>query len=1035
MIKSQFSNPLGTVSKLIVCGILSIALPYAGRAKTKSIDATTSVQQTYTGKVLDDTGRALLGASVRNLTSNLMTATDPGGIFSIQGKPNDVLEITFTGFDKQQITLSSNTAITVTLTSHSLQVDEVVVVGYNSLKKSNINGAISRVDMSIADKRRVQDISQLLQGQATGINVTQSTGQPGDDIDIRVRGVGTLGNNSPLFIVDGIPTTNFSFINPADVASISVLKDASAASIYGSRAAAGVIIVTTKKGTAGKTKFDVNLYSGIQQVTNLPVMMNTEQYLNTVEKAWNNSNSTGTNPYTLQKGRTDLANTNWMNELFENGHTQSFQLSASGGNEKVTYMFSSGYFNQDGILRFDNDRYKRLEFRSNVTAKLTDRIQIKSNILLNHQDKFVVSSKGDVPGIIRHAFLRPPVLSVYKDTGDPTYSAEDPFTDLPFYVSPSNFQSNLYEWSQNPIALAYFSNNNQKQYKLFGNVEGSVDVLKDKSLTFRSSLGIEMNFNHNKAFMQNYGDDDGAGNPIDAGLGRINRPNGLNEDRGDDYTLTWNNVFNYNKTIGDHQINALAGTEFITNNGSSINASRRRYEYESDRFQYMNLGGTTQDLWNGGFAQEWALFSLFSSMTYIYKDRYSLTGNIRADASSRFGSDNKWGYFPSVAAGWTVTNEDFFPKNDIVSYLKLRASSGALGNQNIPNYAYLTLFSREGDITRYGNSKYKWESTRQNNIGIDMRLFQNKLELNADLFQKKTNDILLELSLPSLVGDVSPTYVNAGQVDNKGFELNLKFADKIGSDFGYALGGNVTGISNKVVALHENLPRITGTVSRVEVGQSMDTYYGYVMEGIYQNENEITSHLFGISNPLNKPGDVKFKDLNNDGVINDSDRTYIGNSIPKWSYGFFGQVNVKGFDLNVFFQGVGDVDRYNDAMRIVDFDTRPFNYSTRMLDAWDGEGSSNSLPRVAFEDTGISKFSSLYIEDASYLRLKNIELGYSFGKLLSKYKINQARVYVSCQNLFTWTNYKGLDPETTDLIDRGTYPQSKSVLLGINFNF
>lgn len=1036
MSKSTFSIRWGTVFRYIVFFSLSSSVTLVSAKEDSNKEFDVFIQQSFKGKILSSNGQPLAGATIKNLENGDLTVTDQSGSFSIGGKIGDNIEVSYTGYSNSTFVLSSTSSdLAITLSESSVDVEEVVIVGYNSLKESKISGAISRVDMSVAEKRRVQDISQLLQGQAAGINVTQSTGQPGDAIDIRVRGVGTIGNNSPLFVVDGIPTTNSSFINPSDIASMSVLKDASAAAIYGSRAAAGVILITTKSGIRGKTKFDVNAYTGIQKAVNLPEMMNTTQYLNTLINAWNNTNSSGTNPYSSELNRNDLANTNWLSELFENGKTNSFQISASGGSEKVLYMMSAGYYDQDGIVKFNNDRYKRLEFRSNLSAKLTDRIELKSNILLNQQNKKVVSSRGDSPGIIRHALLRPPVLSVYKDPSDPTYSAEKPFTDLPFYVNPSTYQTSLYEWSQNPVALANYSDNNQRQSKLFGNVEGVVDVLKDKSLQFKSTLGIELNFNHSKNFMVNFGDDDGNGSAIDAGLGRINRPNGLNEDRGEDYTITWNNVLTYNKIINDHQLNTLVGTEFISNQSNSINASRRRFEYESDRFQYMDLGGTAQDLWNGGFANEWSLFSLFGSATYAYKNRYSVTGNLRADASSRFGSNNKWGYFPSLSVGWTVTNEEFFPQSEVLSFLKLRGSMGKLGNQNINNYAYLTLFSREGNITRYGNPDLKWESTAQNNLGVDMRLFGNKLEFNADIFHKKTSDILLGVSLPTFVGNVDATYVNAGEVENKGYELNLRFRDKTTNGLGYSLGGNFTSIKNKVAALHENVPRIIGEVARAEIGHPLDVYYGYQMEGIYQNTSEITTHLHGITNPLNKPGDVRFKDLNGDGIINDSDRTFIGNPIPRFSYGFFGSLDYKGFDLNVFFQGVKDVDRYNDGMRIVDFDTRPFNYTTRMLNAWNGEGTSNTLPRVAFEDTGISKFSSLYIEDASYLRLKNVELGYSFGKLLNKYGFNNVRIYLSGQNLFTWTNYTGLDPENTDLIDRGTYPQSQSFVMGLNFNF
>ena len=1021
-----------------MCSYVAFSLINVPTSLARSVNLWESkyTQQMYNGSVSGIDGKVLAGASIRNVSKNTVTVTNAQGQFAMTGSIGDIIAISYTGYTAERIILDSNVVLQIKLKEDAQDLDEVVVIGYNSLRESNISGAVSRVDMANADKRRVQDVAQMLQGQTSGVTVTQSTGQPGDAIDIRIRGVGTIGNNSPLFIVDGVPTTNFSFINPADIETMSVLKDASAASIYGSRAAAGVILVTTKKGKLGKTKFDVNAYTGIQNAVNLPKMMNTNQYLKSVEKAWNNSNSTGVNPYTNQLSRTDLSNTDWLGELFETGKTSSFQVGISGGTEKIKYLISTAYYDQNGIVVYDNDKYKRLEFRTNLQINLTDRIELKTNVLLNSQDKMVVSSRGDSPGIIRHALLRPPVLGVYKDKTDPTYSVQDPFTDLPYYVNPTNFQSSLYEWSQNPVALAYFSNNNQNQFKLFGNAELGVSLLKDRSLRFRSMLGIELNFNHSKSFLSNFGDEDRTDPTVDVGLGRINRPNGLNEDRGQDYTLTWNNVLSYDKTINeDHLINALVGTEFINNNSSSINASRRRFEYDSDRFHYLDLGGTGQDLWNGGFAQEWALFSLFGSATYSYKNKYAVTGNVRADASSRFGLDNKWGYFPSVALGWTVSNEDFFPANSFITYAKIRASTGKLGNQNIPNYAYLTLYSREGNITRYGNSKLKWETTTQDNLGLDLRFFKNSLEVTTDIFYKKTKDILLAASLPTFVGNVDATYVNAGQVDNKGFEVSAKYKGTFTEGFSYSIGGNLTGIRNKVVALHENVPRIIGEVSRAEIGQPLDVYYGYQMEGIYQNQAEIQSHLFSVGSPSSKPGDIRFKDINQDGLINDADRTYIGNPIPRWSYGFFANLNYKSFDLNIFFQGVKGVDRYNDGMRIINFDTRPFNYTTRMLDAWDGEGTSNSLPRLAFEDTGVSKFSTLYIEDASYLRLKNIELGYSFGKYLNKIGVNHARVYLSAQNVFTWTKYTGLDPENTDLIDRGTYPQSRTILLGLNFSF
>lgn len=480
----------------------------------------------------------------------------------------------------------------------------------------------------------------------------------------------------------------------------------------------------------------------------------------------------------------------------------------------------------------------------------------------------------------------------------------------------------------------------------------------------------------------------------------------------------------------------MVGSEFITNYGSGINASRRRYEYDSEKFRYIDFGSTEQDLWNGGSGSEWALMSYFASLTYVYDMRYMITANFRSDASSRFAENNRWGYFPSLSAGWKLSEEQFLKKQDWLSDLKLRASIGQLGNQEIDNYAYLTLIKKEGDkylISRYGNPDLKWETTTQYNVGLDAGFMRNRLYFTVDYFQKYTTDILLPISLPSIVGDVEPTIVNAGEVSNRGWEfgVTLRNSEKA---FKYNVNANVSTVRNRVEKLHPNLPSLVGAVTRTEAGQPLNAYYGYLFEGIYQNEDEIKTHLYGVPNPLSVPGDIRFKDINNDGRIDDNDRDFIGNPNPGLLYGLNLSGSYKNFDMAVLFQGVGNVDRYNDAKKIVDYDTRPFNYTTNILNAWDGEGSTNTIPRVSFTDNGSSKVSSIFVEDASYLRLKNVEIGYSFHNV-KRLGLQNIRVYLSGQNLFTLTDYTGLDPESTDLIDMGTYPQSRTYILGINLSF
>lgn len=999
---------------------------------------------TITGRVTESsTHQPIAGVSVTVEGTNRGAVTGSDGTFRLSGIPEGKQGVRARriGYQTELRTIilgaGATTTVDFALVANASFLNEVVVVGYGTQTKSDITGAVSTVDVASVESRRVADVAQVLQGQVAGVQITQSTGAPGEDISIRIRGEGTIGNNSPLFIVDGIPTRDISFLNPADMKSLTVLKDAASASIYGSRASAGVIVITTKTGKAGKTVSDINYYSGVQRVAHLPTMLNSTQYMNKVEEAWNNSGFTGTNPYTVAKTRTDLANTNWLDALFETGRSQDLQLTASGGSDRIKYLTSGGMYKQDGIVIFNNDRYQRMNFRTNIDAGLSSRLNVGTNLQLSFAAQDKLSSKGDAPGIIRHALIRPPVIGIYKSPTDPTYSAADPFTDLPFFATPWVNSDNHFEFGSNPVALAYYTNDKRDNFKTFGNLFAEYALMKDDALKFRSNVGLDLSLTHNKAFFKNFGDNGGGGNATD-GFGRQNRPTGLNEDRGQETTVTWNNTLNYVRNKKKTGLTALAGTEYITNYSSSLGGSRQRYDFTTAPFQYLNYGATANQN-TGGSAAEWALFSLFTAGTYSFDSRYLLTATVRADASSRFSKNNQWGYFPAVSAGWNISNEKFMKNVNWVSDLKVRGSVGKLGNQEIDNYAFLTLLQKSGDqylISRYGNPDLKWETTTQKDVGVDMGLLSNKLYVSIDYFRKLTSDILLPISLPSIVGNVSPTIVNAGAVSNKGFEVALNYSNKSGG-FKYSINANAATVKNNVEKLHPNLPNISGDVYRTEVGHPLGSFYGYVMEGIYQNVAEIKAHLKNTLNPAEQPGDIRFKDLNGDGVINDDDRTFIGNPIPRLSYGLNLAGGYRGFDLSALVQGVHGVDKYNDAKQITDYDSRPFNHTTAVLGAWHGEGTSNTIPRTTFNDNGSSKKSSIFVEDASYLRLKNLELGYSLGALRSSAKlgVQNVRLYVSGQNLLTKTKYTGLDPESTDILDRGTYPQSRAFLFGTNVKF
>ncbi len=1033
--------------KGIFCIIAIVMLQFSASAQADPNDKPIS------GKVSSAQGLPMNGVTVAIKNTTKATTTDNNGDFTLAVPDNAILVVTYVGFKTQELSVSGRSSIQITMSVMENTLNDVVVVGYSSQRKGAITGAVASVNIDDLEKRRVPDVAQLLQGQVAGVQVTQSTGAPGDGINITIRGVSSIGSSSdPLYVVDGLPTTSISFINPADIQSMTVLKDAAAASIYGARAAGGVIVIVTKNGRKGKSSIDINYFNGVQQVANLPTMLNATQYMSKMEESWNNSGNTGTNPYTADKGRTDLANTDWLNQLFVLGKSQNLQLTASGGSEKVQYLISAGYYGQNGIVVYDNDQFKRLSFRTNVNANITDRFTIGTNLQISNSVQDKISSSGDAPGVIRHAFLRPPVLGVYKNENDPSYNVNDPFTDLPFYsqnVAANggrwNGGANRYEFSSNPIAIANYTNDKRTNFKTFGSVYGEFAFLKNKELKLRTNLGIDLNMNHNKAFNKNYGDNDGytSNIPADTGQGRQNRPTNLSENRGQDVTITWTNTANYMKKIAQHSFSALAGTEFITNQSSVIGATRSRYSNPNNSFQYIDFGGTViydnagkpiNTPWNGGAAGEWALFSVFGSVNYNFDNRFFATASLRQDASSKFAANNQYAVFPAFSAGWRISQERFMEDVTWISDLKLRASSGKLGNQSgLNNYNSLAIYNEQGTLLRYGNPDLKWETTNQNNIGLDLSMFKNKLSITADYFQKTTSDLLLPLGLPRFVGDVQPTLVNSGTVSNKGFELAIGYRNNDHA-FKYSISANAASVSNNVDKLNDNLPNLTGQVSRTEPGHPLNSFYGFKMVGIYQNQAEVDGYLTGAPHPEVKPGDIKFQDLDGNGIINENDRTYIGNPNPRISFGFNLSASYKSFDLNVLFQGVSGVEKYNDLKKIIDYDTRPFNHTVATLNAWKGEGTSNTVPRSTFNDNGSSRVSSIFVEDASYYRLKNIELGYSVHNLFGKAKsvFQDIRLYVSAQNLFTVTKYTGLDPEAFSMFDQGTYPQSQAFLFGIN---
>lgn len=994
--------------------------------------------QTITGTVSDSNG-PVIGANVLVKGTSNGAATDFDGNYTLKNvDSNATLVFSSVGYMTKEVLTNGNSVLNVIMQEDLQALDEVVVVGYTSQNKRSITGAVSTVNVDDLSKTRIVDVAQALQGQVAGVFVAANTGAPGDGIKLRIRGEGTLGKNDVLYVIDGVPTRDITFLNQSDIQSMSVLKDAAASAIYGSRSSAGVVVITTKSGNIGKSVIDIEVNTGIYHATNLPKMLNTSQYLDVQDQAWHNTlgnDSNAISPYAQDRAnRTDLADTDWLDELFTSGISKNLQATISGASDKLSYLVSVGYYGIDGIVVGANDQFQRFNFRTNLNAEVSERFKVGTNIQISHSSQDKLSSSGDAPGVIRHALIRPPVLSVFKDPSDPTYSIRNPYTDLPFYTGPNNGWNTNYEYTSNPIAIVDFTDDKRNTFQTFGNVYGELSFLGDKSLKFRSNLGADIRYSHNKNFASNYGDNNlnDTSNQY-YGMGRNNRPNGLDENRGQEMTFTFTNTLNYQKVFDEvHDLNVLLGMESINSKQAAIGGSRQNFETTTDAFRYLDYG-STNNIYSSGSALNWSLLSYFASANYGFNDTYYATATIRADASSRFGPNNKWGYFPSFSGGWVISNESFMQDVDWISNLKLRASWGQGGNQEIPNNAYETLVSSSGgvvNIVRYGNPDLKWETTTQTNFGLDFTVLENRLSLTADYFDKTTTDMLLTVGLPAVsVGVISRTFVNAGEITNKGFEFGINFRNNE-KEFKYSINGNIATLKNNVEKLQTFVRNITddATHTITVVGQPISSYYGYQFDGIYQNASEVSSHLYANENGA-RPGDIKFQDLNNDGQINADDRTYIGKSIPSITYGFNFNAEYKNFDFSFLLQGVEDVQRYNDLKQILNYDSRPFNSTTAVLNSWNGEGTSNTVPRLTFNNNGGGNVSSVFVEDASYLRLKNIEIGYTFGN--SIFGLDSVRIYASGQNLFTITNYTGLDPESTSLIDKGTYPQSSAFIFGI----
>ena len=988
---------------------------------------------TVTGTITSaEDGYPIPGATVIIKGTTTGAISDFDGVYSIDTQIGDTLEFSFIGTESQSITVTKNT-LNVVLVSQAENLDEVVIIGYGSIAKKDVTGSVSSVSTKQITQTQTTSIAQAIQGRAAGVAVTKSSGQPGSTPTVRIRGVGTVNNSDPLYIVDGVPINDISNVNMDDAQSIQVLKDASATAIYGSRGANGVVLIATKTGRASKPSISYKTYTGMEtRIDNLDVM-NAEQWATLYNEGKTNDGAAIDPDFA---NPSSLDSYNWKDAAYRTGNIQSHQLAVSGGSEKISYYVSFGKLDQKGILK--NTSFDRTNFRVNNTYQIKPQIKVGQNLQYSKSKSNSVSATG-ANSNLKTAFIGyvvDPVSPIFTEDGTPA---------RPLYSTEI----------RNPVGLTIYDQTPLTKESFLGNIFIEADLFK--GLSFRSNYGLEINNRKTDNFQPEYF--------ISA---EQNRPvNSYSLMRSENKVSVWSNTLNYRTTINDkHSINALIGHESQKSDFNNVIASRSNIPEGVDN---PTLGaGAVDTSTNGGGISSSSLLSYFGRLNYSYDERYLFTGTYRIDGSSRFGENNRFAQFPSLALAWNIKNEDFF-KSEAINQFKVRVGWGETGNQNIPNSAiFSTLSTSENYLLgndettvvglaplRPGNPDLKWETTTTTNVGLDLGFLENAITFTADYFIKTTSDMLLESPILQTSGfGLNPT-INAGEIENKGFEFSANYKKSI-NDFFFSVGGNISIIDNTVVSLASEGSSInTGNagngysnISRTEAGRSIASFYGLEAIGLFQNQDEIDNNA---SLNGNLPGDVQYRDQNGDGVINDDDRTFIGSPLPDFTYGINVDMIYKQFDFSMFFQGVQGNDIFNATGYLLD-GKLDSNLSTEYLNRWTGEGTSNSVPRATFDGfANNSRLSSRFVQDGSYLRLKNIQLGYNFdSSVLEKTFITKARVYLAGQNLLTITDYNGLDPElgvdetqtqdgsntSLDLgIDRGRYPSTRTVTVGLDINF
>lgn len=1060
MLKSTMKRKIGKQTLRNVC-LLSIAFFIF---QSNSI----AQEKTITGIVTSiDDGTALPGVNVLVKGTSVGTITDINGKYEISAPEEaTVLSFSFIGMLSEEFEIGNNSVIDISLAPDIMDLDEITVIGYGVQKKKLLTGATSQVDGENLESRNVTSPLQALQGQTAGINITSTSGQPGEEMKVVIRGLGTIGESKPLFIVDGVTTGNIDYLNSSDIESIDVLKDAASAAIYGSRAANGVVLITTKKGSPGQQEVSLYSYFGVQNRYKKVDMLDSRQYAMIMnEQHLNSGGTTAGLPFDLNNlpayTENGVASTNWLDEMFvQNALTYNVVLGVNGGTESTTYSTSIGYTGQEGVVGGSGlSNYERFSVRVNSEKSLfNDRVKIGENITVAYIEDNGIQVGDQYGNSLRGAFNTSSLLPVYNDNDEFLNTADETILDQ---------DGNTY-WNDkeaNPYASMVYNNQElNSEIKLVGNLYAEIELVKN--LKFRTSLGLDMYAGEERSFKPVYRLSLYSFNDYSEVTQRL--------DRG--YNWVFDNVLSYSITKDVHKLDVMAGMSAEEYTGVWMYGKNVDLAFNDFQHSYLNNATNTETARmkiEGAPEDNNKLVSYFGRVQYGLNETYLFNATFRADGSSKFDSENRWGYFPSFSAGWILSNEYFMdPLRKTVSFLKLRASWGQNGNQSIKAFQYLApiKFTQatypfgddpESEVngaypSRLPNPDIKWETSEQFNIGFDSKILNNKMSVNFDWYRKSTKNWLIAAPVLATAGTDAP-FINGGNVINSGVELALSYYGAAG-DFNYSVSANgaynknnVTDIPTEDGIIHgatNMLYANSGEFYRAESGHPIGYFWGYETDGIFDSPAEVAEHTSSegiIIQPDAKPGDVKYVDHYDDGIIDDLDKIELGDPNPDFIYGFSFSSNYKAIDFSVFASGVTGNQLVQSYRNHSD---QWSNYSTEILDRWNGPGTSETIPRVTKNNINY-QFSDLFVKNGSYFRINNVTLGYDFNHLFKQNIMSQCRLYVSVQNLFTFTKYTGMDPEVgfgitddddpTDNyssgIDLGYYPNPRTILVGVSFKF